>query len=270
MTKEPTYAVMMFILSDLLGISITKTSVYHPQGNSQVECFNRTLESILAKTVDANQDNWDFQLPKALFAYRTAVHETTGFTPFHLTFARSPQLPVDLILGRVLPTRLQFYPQFVQEAHQQIAAACNVAQQHLQAQHLRNKTLHDKHTTTVQFCIGDRVWLYTPVVLKGNTKKFSCFWKGPYTIIDKTGDVNYKIQLIGGTQTFIVHQNRLKPCYTPPSLPSTETKWSGDTLPTYTPISGIGGYTALDSTNYHSRPARNRRPPARYNDYLRR
>ena len=68
--------------------------------------------------------------------------------------------------------------------------------------------------------------------------------------------------------TFTVHQNRLKPSYTPPSLSSTETKWSGDTLPTYTPISGVGGYTALDSTNYHSRPARNRRPPARYNDYL--
>ena len=31
--------------------------------------------------------------------------------------------------------------------------------------------------------------------------------------------------------------------YTPPSLSSTETKWSGDTLPTYIPISGVGAYT---------------------------
>ena len=84
---------VIYSLCDLLGIATTRTSAYHPAGNGQVKRFNRTLQSILAKTVDANQDTWDSQLPKALFAYRTAVHETTGFTPFHLTFARFPTAP---------------------------------------------------------------------------------------------------------------------------------------------------------------------------------
>ena len=35
--------------------------------------------------------------------------------------------------------------------------------------------------------------------LKGSHKKVY-LWKGPYTIIDKFGEVNYKIQLIGGIQ----------------------------------------------------------------------
>ena len=203
---------------------MTRTSAYHP------EKWNALIVR-LAKTVDTNQDTWDSQLPKALFAYRTAVHETTGFTPFHLTFARSPQLPVDVMLGRVLPAKLCSYPQFVQEAHKQVAASCNIAQQHLQTHHLRNKKLHDKDKTAVQFCVGDRVWLYTPVVSKGNTKKFTSFWKGPYTIVDKTGEVNYKIQLIGGTQTFVVHRNRLKLCYTPP--PNCNTGLSQQLLPAY-------------------------------------
>ena len=81
---------VIYSLCDLLGIATTRTSAYHPEGNGQVERFNRTLQSILAKTVDTNQDIWDSQLPKVLFAYRTAVHETTGFTPFHLTFAYIP------------------------------------------------------------------------------------------------------------------------------------------------------------------------------------
>ena len=42
-------------------------------------------------------------------------------------------------------------------------------------------------------------------------------WKGPYTVIDKCAPVDYKIQLIGGTQLLVVHQNRLKPCYGAPS-----------------------------------------------------
>ena len=37
-------------------------------------------------------------------------------------------------------------------------------------------------------------------------QKFTSFWKGPYTIVDKIGEVNYKIQLIGDTQAFVVHR----------------------------------------------------------------
>ena len=266
---------VVYSLCELLGIATTRTSAYHPQGNGQVERFNRTLQSILAKTVDANQDTWDSQLPKALFAYRTAVHDTTGFTPFHLTFARSPQLPVDVMLGRILPAKSRSYPQFVQEAHKQMKSSCNIAQEHLRAQHLWNKQIYDKDNTAVQFCVGDRVWLYTPVVSKGKTKKFTSFWKGPYTIVDKPGKVDYKIQLIGGTQTIIVHRNRLKLCYTPPqptnagSSKSPFPSDSHDTLPTPSPDLAIGGYTTLDLAVPDSRPARNRRPPSRFNDYIR-
>ena len=49
-----------------------------------VERFNRTLEAIFAKTVKESQRDWDSCLQKALFAYRTSLHEATGFTPFHL------------------------------------------------------------------------------------------------------------------------------------------------------------------------------------------
>ena len=63
-------------LCQLLGTSTISTSAYHPEGNGQVEHFNRTLEAILAKTVTDNQHDWDSHLPKALFAYRT-IHETT-------------------------------------------------------------------------------------------------------------------------------------------------------------------------------------------------
>ena len=67
-----------------------------------------------------------------------------------------------------------------------------------------------------EFYVGDRVWLYTPVVPKGRTKKFASFWKGPYTILDKAGPVNYKMQLIGGAQQSVVYRSQLKHCYTPP------------------------------------------------------
>ena len=42
-----------------LGLERTQTTAYHPQGNGQVEHFNRTLEAMLANLVKENQKNWD-------------------------------------------------------------------------------------------------------------------------------------------------------------------------------------------------------------------
>ena len=116
-------------LCHLLGIQSTKSSAYHPEGNGQVERFNRTVESMLAKVIDADHQNWDMYLPKALFAYRTSLHDVTGFTPFHLTFGRSPQLPIDAMLGRIDKAKVQSYPQFVQQTHGYLTKAYTLTQQ---------------------------------------------------------------------------------------------------------------------------------------------
>ena len=85
-------------MCNILGINRTRTTAYHPQGNGKVERFNRTLKTMLSKVVAENQADWDTHLPILLMAYRTAIHGSTGFTPFHILFGRSPKLPVDTIL----------------------------------------------------------------------------------------------------------------------------------------------------------------------------
>ena len=77
-------------------------------------CHLLGVESMLAKVIDADHQNRDMYLPKALFAYRTSLHDVTGFTPFHFTFGRFPQLPIDAMLGCTDKTTVQSYPQFVQ------------------------------------------------------------------------------------------------------------------------------------------------------------
>ena len=199
-----------------LGIDRSRTTAYHPQGNGQVERFNRTLESMLAKVVTDNQKDWDKHLPQVLFAYRTSLHETTKFTPYFLNFGRSPTLPVDIMLGREREEQdPDNMPQYVQRLQQSLRHAFTLARHHTNLTHKRQRERQYRGTASPagDLKIGDRVWLFVPAVKAGRTKKFASLWRGPYTVLDKTSPVNYRIQLIGTTKTLVVHRNRLKICY---------------------------------------------------------
>ena len=69
-----------------LGMDKTRTTPLHPQSDGMIEHFNRTIERMLSKFVAENQRDWDSHLPILMMAYRSAVHETTSFTPCELMF----------------------------------------------------------------------------------------------------------------------------------------------------------------------------------------
>ena len=80
-----------------LEINKTRTTSFHPQSNAVIERMNRTLLNMLAKCIDQNQSDWSSLLPFVLMAYRSSVHESTGFTPYFLVFGHEMSLPLDLM-----------------------------------------------------------------------------------------------------------------------------------------------------------------------------
>ncbi len=281
-----------------MGIDRTRTSAYHPQGNGQVERFNRTLKTMLSKMIKDNQRDWDVQLPRALFAYRTSLHESTGFSPYYVNFGRSPTLPVDVMLGRLSSGEEEgrSIPQYVQEVRQSLKAAYSVARQRLTAAHQRQKELSDRTSAGCELKVGDRVWLYVPAVKVGRSRKLASLWRGPYTIVGKTSSVNYRIQLIGATAVLIVHRNRLKICHGEPggrAAPKSSTSHSSKptaTLSEHTapatlqphrtfadvtagrsvPARPAAYASSMDYTEHScsARPQRVRQPPARYGSFV--
>ena len=71
------------------GIQKSHTTAYHPQGDGLVERFNRSLLQLLCVYIDKHSD-WEQHLPLALYAYRTAIHSSTGVSPHFLMFGREP------------------------------------------------------------------------------------------------------------------------------------------------------------------------------------
>ena len=82
----------------LLGIQDCRCSAYRPSSNGQIERVHRTINDVIAEMVKRNQRNWDEVVPHAVFAYNTAVHSTTTFSPFFLMFLREPTVNIQLIL----------------------------------------------------------------------------------------------------------------------------------------------------------------------------
>ncbi|GFX37835.1 retrovirus-related Pol polyprotein from transposon 412 [Trichonephila clavipes] len=77
-----------------------RTTALHPQSDGMVERFNWTILNSLSLLVSSNQQDWDKKLQFFLLAYRSAVHETTGYSPSQMLFGRDIRLPADLLFRR--------------------------------------------------------------------------------------------------------------------------------------------------------------------------
>ena len=80
---------LMKSLCALLGCTKTRTAPYHPESDGMIECFNWTCFMMLSMFVNDPRDNWHDLLPYVMHAYRTSVHESTGYSPFRLMMRES-------------------------------------------------------------------------------------------------------------------------------------------------------------------------------------
>ena len=82
-------------MTDRFQIDHRKTTPYHLQTNGQTERVNRTLVSILCKTIHDSKRDWDVKLTTALWAYPTTLKVTTQTTPFSLVYGLEATLPIE-------------------------------------------------------------------------------------------------------------------------------------------------------------------------------
>ena len=82
-------------LASKLGYKQEHSSSCYPQANGKVEAVNKSLKSILQRTVAQSNTNWHIMLYPALWDYRTAVKTTNGFYPYQLVHGVESVLPVE-------------------------------------------------------------------------------------------------------------------------------------------------------------------------------
>ena len=79
---------LMISLCQLMGTDKIRTTSYKASTNACVERLHRSMNDMIAKCVNDNQKNWTEVLPHVMCAYRSAVHESTGYSPNMLFYGR--------------------------------------------------------------------------------------------------------------------------------------------------------------------------------------
>ena len=198
-------------LLSLLEIDKSRTTAFHPQSNAVIERMNRTLQNMLAKCINAEQNNWSQQLPYVMMAYRSSVHESTGYTPQFLVHGRETSLPLDLMFPSPESDCTTNVHEFVHQRKQAFQRAFALVRDNLNKNQRRRNAIYNHKVHGPTYRDGQEVLLHTPVVPVGQSPKFFSPWRGPYTILKCLNDVNYQIKEVSTGKESVVHYDRLKP-----------------------------------------------------------
>ena len=213
----------------ILKIERLFTAPYRPQTDGLLEKYHHTMCKNLSMYVNDRHDDWDLLLRGVCYSYNTTTCvDSTQFSPYYLMYGREPLHPIDT----VLPPNKVFRNE-VGETIAKVQFAREKARDNIAERQKLMKERYDKDSNQKSFSIGDLVWVHFPEVMVGGSRKFFLNWSGPYIVIEKVSNTNYRVAHAHNSEPLRneIHLNRMKRFYHRSVLPPKPT----DSQPTDTP-----------------------------------
>ena len=244
-----------------LGVRKTRTTPLHPQSDGLVERFNRTLATQLAILTSQHQRDWDRHLPLVLWAYRSAVQESSQCTPAALMFGREIRTPVDLVFGSPPEPEVKGGTEmdYLRRLRERLHTVHDFTRRAQSDAGVRQKRVYDTRCRGQAFAPGQKVWVFCPVRKRGLSPKLGTHWRGPAEVVDRLSEVVYRVRMPERGRLVVLHQDRLSP-YRPLAPPEGEEPNSGTDPGNTGPLPG-------PAQGSPRRSGRRRRRPGRFADF---
>jgi transposase InsO family protein len=194
----------------MLDVNHKMSTPFHPQGNSRVERMVKVVGNLIAAFCQT-YTQWDKNLPLLTLAYRSTVHEVTGFTPNFVMTGREMSLPLDVMMGSLGLEDRSRVPEYVNRLRTRLQTCFEEVRQNLKQYGERQKKYYNLSTHGEQFKSGDLVYLREKTRKKQISPKLMPKWKGPFLVIKQFGTV-YEVMTVYRV-TRLYHFDLLKPCF---------------------------------------------------------
>ena len=178
------------------GIKQKFTSVYHPQANI-TERINRNIVAIIRTYVERKHSKWDEFLPEVALALRTAVSDTTGYSPCMLNMGREIRTPFDRRLEDDDDSEFQSRIEAKNSLIEKLESIYSLARMNIEKAQEQQSKYYDRRHRKVTFDIGDLVCLRTHYQSDKSQKimkKLSHKWIGPYVIREIVSPLTFKLE----------------------------------------------------------------------------
>ena len=162
-------------LTKLPQLDKTRTIAFHPQSNAVIERTNRTLLRMLDNTTDKNQRIWSELLPYVMLAYRTSVHDSTGYAPYFLVFGHEATLPIGLQFPPPSDAPWTNYHEYAADTRLRFHTAYEQARQYLKGQQKRQHALCNAKVHGHIYTEGQLIFLHKPLTPQGLSPKLHSF-----------------------------------------------------------------------------------------------
>ncbi|KAJ9551511.1 hypothetical protein OSB04_015556 [Centaurea solstitialis] len=176
----------------VMGSELKFSTAYHPQTDGQSERTIQTLEEMLRACAIDFRGSWETHLTLIEFAYNNSYHASIQAAPYEVLYGRKCRTP---LCWSEVGERQLAEPEIVQitsEKISQIRDRLKIAQD-------RQKSYSDKRRKGLEFAVSDTVMLkvspWKGVMRFGKKRKLSPCFVGPFTILERVGEVAYKLDL---------------------------------------------------------------------------
>jgi hypothetical protein len=177
-------------LMSQMGVNHKMSTAFHPQTDGQTERLNQTLEQYLRSYVNEQQDNWVELLPLAQFASNSAKSQTTGTSPFFANYGYEPEPYRQPRKDEIRAEKALTLVEELKQLHSQLAARIKDKNQKTMEYANRKRSMEPSLKK------GDKVYLLRKnIKTKRPSTKLDFKKLGPFEILEKTGPVNYRLQI---------------------------------------------------------------------------